>query len=126
MVIASTIWITRARGMHVLHTSLSTKWCPLGFKTLPLGKDMDEETAERIFDRSTLTGFYKTEIRPCKATPNSDNSTTRNNIQQGMQTDAKCNIQQCCVRLHAAFIRTSSARTLLRRNKIKYTTLKIY
>ena len=28
---------------------------------------MDEETAERIFDQSTLTGFYKTEIRPCKA-----------------------------------------------------------
>jgi len=23
---------------------------------------MDEETAERIFDQSTLTGFYKTEI----------------------------------------------------------------
>ena len=27
---------------------------------------------------------------------------TRNNIQQGMQTDAKCNIQQCCLRLHRA------------------------
>ena len=28
--------------------------------------------------------------------------TLRNNIQQGVQTDATCNIQQCCVRLHAA------------------------
>ena len=25
---------------------------------------------------------------------------TRNHIQQGVQTDAKCNIQQCCLRLH--------------------------
>ena len=53
--------------MHVVYTSLSTWRCPLGFKTLLLGKAMDEETAERIFDQSTLTGFYKTEIRPCKA-----------------------------------------------------------
>ena len=29
-------------------------------------------------------------------------ATTRNNMQQGVQTDATCNIQQCCVRLHAA------------------------
>ena len=28
--------------------------------------------------------------------------TLRNNIQQGVQTDATCNIQQCCVRLHGA------------------------
>ena len=26
--------------------------------------------------------------------------TTRNNMQQGVQTDATCNIQQCCVCLH--------------------------
>ena len=25
-----------------------------------------------------------------------------NNMQQGVQTDATCNIQQCCVRLHGA------------------------
>ena len=29
-------------------------------------------------------------------------ATTSNNMQQGVQTDATCNIQQCCVRLHAA------------------------
>ena len=29
-------------------------------------------------------------------------ATTRNNMQQGVQTDATCNIQQCCVRLHGA------------------------
>ena len=29
-------------------------------------------------------------------------ATTSNNMQQGEQTDATCNIQQCCVRLHAA------------------------
>ena len=28
--------------------------------------------------------------------------TTRNNMQQGVQTDATCNIQQCCVSLHEA------------------------
>ena len=28
---------------------------------------MDEETAERSFDQRTLAGFYKTEIRRCKA-----------------------------------------------------------
>ena len=28
--------------------------------------------------------------------------TLRNNMQQGVQTDATCNIQQCCVRLHEA------------------------
>ena len=28
--------------------------------------------------------------------------TLRNNMQQGVQTDATCNIQQCCVRLHGA------------------------
>ena len=28
--------------------------------------------------------------------------TTRNNIQQGVQTDATCSIQQCCVLLHGA------------------------
>ena len=27
---------------------------------------------------------------------------TRNNMQQGVQTDATCNIQQCCLRLHRA------------------------
>ena len=27
-------------------------------------------------------------------------ATTPNNMQQGVQTDATCNIQQCCVRLH--------------------------
>ena len=26
----------------------------------------------------------------------------RNNMQQGVQTDAKCNIQQCCVHFHGA------------------------
>ena len=25
-------------------------------------------------------------------------------MQQGVQTDATCNIQQCCVRLHAALV----------------------
>ena len=29
-------------------------------------------------------------------------ATTSNNIQQGVQTDATCNIQQCCVRLQGA------------------------
>ena len=29
--------------------------------------------------------------------------TLRNNIQQGVQTDATCNIQQCRVRLHGAW-----------------------
>ena len=29
--------------------------------------------------------------------------TLRNNMQQGVQTDATCNIQQCCVRLHGAY-----------------------
>ena len=29
-------------------------------------------------------------------------TTTCNNIQQGVQTDATCNNQQCCVRLHRA------------------------
>ena len=29
-------------------------------------------------------------------------ATTSNNMQRGVQTDATCNIQQCCVRLHAA------------------------
>ena len=29
-------------------------------------------------------------------------ATTSNNMQQGVQTDATCNIQQCCVRLHGA------------------------
>ena len=28
--------------------------------------------------------------------------TTRNNMKQGVQTDATCNIQQCCFRLHGA------------------------
>ena len=28
--------------------------------------------------------------------------TARNNMQKGVQTDAKSNIQQCCVRLHGA------------------------
>ena len=28
--------------------------------------------------------------------------TLRNNMQQGVQTDTTCNIQQCCVRLQAA------------------------
>ena len=28
--------------------------------------------------------------------------TLRNNMQQGVQTDATCNIQQCCVRFHGA------------------------
>ena len=28
-----------------------------------------------------------------------------NNMQQGVQTDATCNIQQCCVRLHGALSR---------------------
>ena len=31
-------------------------------------------------------------------------ATTRNNMQQGVQTDATCNIQQCCVRLHGALV----------------------
>ena len=30
-------------------------------------------------------------------------ATTPNNIQQGVQTDATCNIQQCCDRLRGAF-----------------------
>ena len=29
-------------------------------------------------------------------------ATTSNNMQQGVQTDATCNIQQCCVRLHGS------------------------
>ena len=29
-------------------------------------------------------------------------ATTSNNMQQGVQTDATCNIQQCYVRLHGA------------------------
>ena len=29
-------------------------------------------------------------------------ATTSNNMQQGVKTDATCNIQQCCVRLHGA------------------------
>ena len=29
-------------------------------------------------------------------------ATTSNNIQQGVQTEATCNIQKCCVRLHGA------------------------
>ena len=29
-------------------------------------------------------------------------ATTSNNMQQGVQTDTTCNIQQCCVRLQAA------------------------
>ena len=31
-------------------------------------------------------------------------ATTSNNIQQGEQTDATCNIQQCCVRMHGALV----------------------
>ena len=46
-------------------------------------------------------------------------ATTRNNMQQGEQTDATCNIQQCCVRFHGAlappFI--STPKTPLRRYK---------
>ena len=30
-------------------------------------------------------------------------ATTSNNMQQGVQTDATCNIQQCCARLHGAW-----------------------
>ena len=30
--------------------------------------------------------------------------TLRNNMQQGVQTDTTCNIQQCCVHLHAALV----------------------
>ena len=36
--------------------------------------------------------------------------TTSNNMQQGVQRDAKCNIQQCCIRLQAAFNTSSSLR----------------
>ena len=32
--------------------------------------------------------------------------TLRNNMQQGVQTDATCNIQQCCVHLHGALVGT--------------------
>ena len=31
--------------------------------------------------------------------------TTRNNMQQAVQTDATCNTQQCCVRLHRALLK---------------------
>ena len=34
--------------------------------------------------------------------------TLRNNMQQGVETDATCNIQQCCVRLHAALYPSAS------------------
>ena len=40
----------------------------------------------------SLTGF-----KLCEKLP-----TTRNNMQQGVPTDATCNIQQCCVRLYGA------------------------
>ena len=33
------------------------------------------------------------------------NKTTRNNMQQAVQTDATCNIQQCCVRLQRALLK---------------------
>ena len=75
---------------------------------------MDEETAERIFYQKTLTRFYKTEIRPCKAmcqrTQQLPTATTQQHATtcNSVQMDEKCNIQQCCVRLHAAFVRTST------------------
>ena len=40
-------------------------------------------------------------------------ATTSNNMQQGVQTDATCKIQQCCVRLHSALLqRTVSFKCL--------------
>ena len=41
--------------------------------------------------------------------------TTRNNMQQGVQTDATCNTQQCCVPLHGTLetIRTQLSSPLL-------------
>ena len=32
-------------------------------------------------------------------------TTTSNNMPRGVQTDATCNIQQCCIRLHAALVK---------------------
>ena len=77
-----------------------------------------------------LTGFYKTEIRPfkamCKRTQQlptattQQHATTYNRVCKRTQNVTSNNVASVCTRLFN--IRTSSARTLLRRNKIKYTT----
>ena len=40
-----------------------------------------------------------------KTNATTPNKTTRNSMQQAVQTDATCNIQQCCVRLHRALLK---------------------
>ena len=48
-----------------------------------------QQCCVRLDGAKSLTGF-----KLC--------ATTRNNMQQGVQTDATCNIQQCSGRLHVA------------------------
>ena len=50
---------------------------------------VSQQRCVRLHGAKSLTGF-----KLC--------ATTRNNMQQGVQTDATCNIQHCCIRLHAA------------------------
>ena len=40
-----------------------------------------------------------------KTNATTPSKTTRNSMQQAVQTDATCNIQQCCVRLHRALLK---------------------
>ena len=52
-----------------------------------------QQCCARLHGAKSLTGF-----KLC--------TTTRNNTQEGVETDATCNIQQCCVRLHVALLTT--------------------
>ena len=53
------------------------------------GRNNFQQCCVRLQGAKSLTGFKLSPI-------------TRNNMQQGMQTDTTCNIEQCCVRLLVA------------------------
>ena len=46
--------------------------------------------------------------------------TTSNNMQQGVQMDATCNIQQCCVHLHGLYNRREIIQVIPRASKTKH------
>ena len=62
----------------------------------------DHGTNERNVGICWLKSLTGSNLCATKRNNTQKHATTRNNMQQGVQTDASCKIQQCCVRFHEA------------------------
>ena len=61
---------------------------------------LNEHKKDKLFTRKAMC--KRTQPLPTTRSNTQQLSTTHNNMQQGVQMDATCNIQQSCICLHGA------------------------